>query len=137
LKGIFKVALAQLSGFLFASFAVVYYRTVLISMPCDPKFECLCSFSCLLSPIAICALIQMLSLSIIYFFQGRGRFKVFNKHQFICLFIAGCFLGLFAFANALITIVVIYGGYLTIWLSICMVVSFLSVRLANKYNKIG
>lgn len=116
------------------SLAIVIYKTVLIESPCDPKFECICSLSCLLIPIVIITAILGLGLIIAYLSIGRGAFVTLNRRQIYIFSLCGCLLGALAFVHPLITIVIIYGGYIILWLPISIVASIGVIQISKKYN---
>lgn len=131
MKGFLNIAITQLGGFLISSLLIVGYRTILIKAPCDPKFECLCSFSCLLTTIATLTLILALGLSASFALLGRGIFNHINHKQLITFFIAGALLGAIAFVHPISTILIIYGGQLIIWLPLTVFVSLITIKLAK------
>ena len=134
MKGLLYISSAQLGGFLISSFLIVGYRTTLADIPCDPKFQCLCSLTCMIAPIAICTLILALGISVSYLIFGRGNFGHLKQQQSIMFFVAGTLLSLLVFAHPLPAIVIIYGGQLIIWLPISIAVSLITIKGQRIYR---
>ena len=127
-----KATMIWLSGFFMTSLVTVGCRTILFDLPCDPKFKCLCSFTCLFLPILICTLIFGLAFLLAYWFIGKGHFQELKKSQVHLLLFVSSLLGFLVFVFPLLTIVVIYGGFFTLWLLISFFVSLGAIGLAKK-----
>lgn len=124
-----------LLGFILTSLSVVVLRNHILNLSCDPKFECLCSLSCLAFPMIISTLVFSIAFMLSYKLSGKNSFHDIKKNQKYTLVVTGVFLGLLAFAHPLITIVIIFGGYFTIWLAVCVVVSFGVLHLCKKLQQ--
>ena len=132
MKGLITITLVPLSSYLLTSLVFVVYKTVLIESPCDPKFECLCSFTCMLLPIVICTFILGVGIFIAFMLFGRYSFSYLSRNQLYIFSIAGCILGALVFAYPLATIAIIYSNYLILWFPICLIASIGVIQLAKK-----
>lgn len=130
-----KLTMTSLASFFVTSLNTVLYRTIIFELGCDPKFKCLCSFSCLFTPIIICTLIFGFAFILAYWLIGKGHFMQINKVQFKILAVFSGLLGLLVFGYPLATIIIIYGGYFIIWLPISFVFSIALIQLLKRYNK--
>jgi hypothetical protein len=137
-KKFFKVSLIPLLGFMVTSLLIIGYRTLIIEPSCDPKFPCLCSFTCLLPKILTSALLLFVGLTISYWYCGRDYFSKLNKIQICILLGVGCFLSLALLLLPFITVVIFYSGvigYLIIWLPICFCTCLYWIFLARGIGK--
>jgi hypothetical protein len=130
-----KFTLTLLLSFLLTSVSVATLRTNLLDVGCDPKFKCLYSLSCLITPIIICTLILGVSFLLVYWLSAKSKFKQINKHQILTLSVIGSLFGLLVFGYPLATIIIIYGGYYIVWLPLSIILSFIAIQLSKKYNK--
>lgn len=135
MKGLGITILAHISGFIISSILIVGFRTLVADLNCDPKFHCLCSFTCMLPHIAICAFVLFISTLIAYVILGREKLKALNKLQLKILFVTGSILGAIVFSHPLLTILFVYTGYLMVWLPFCLVTSLIIIKIIRKYNK--
>ncbi|MBU2892857.1 hypothetical protein KO495_05910 [Colwellia sp. D2M02] len=53
----------------------------------------------------------------------------------LILSVIGALFGLLVFGYPLVTIIIIYGGYYTIWLPLSIILSVMAIQLSKKYNK--
>ncbi len=130
-----KSLLGLLSSFFFTSIIIVAFRTVITHTNCDPKFNCLCSFYCLFSPIVICTFILGCAFSLSYLLLAKDRPQKINRHLITLLSVAGTFSAIVVFAIPLATIAIIYGGYFIIWLPATFIVSLSAIQFTKKYSK--
>ena len=130
-----KLTLTLLLSFLVTSVSIVSLRTNLLDLGCDPKFNCLCSLSCLFTPILICTFILGVSFLLAYWFLAQRKFTQINKHHILILSVIGAVLGLLVFGYPLATIIIIYGGYYIIWLPLSIIISVIAIQVSKKYNK--
>ena len=135
MKGLGTTVLAHLSGFIISSILIVGFRTLVADLNCDPKFNCICSFTCMLPHIATCASVLLFSFLVAYGILARGKLKALNRLQLKILFVAGSILGAFVFLHPLLTILFVYTGYLMVWLPFTLIASLIIITITIKYNK--
>ena len=130
-----KFVIGWLTSFFVTAIITIALRTVILDTNCDPKFQCLCSFDCLITPVVFCTLIFGLSFTAAYWLLARGDIQQANKYQISLIVIVGALSAIFAFGIPLTTIGIIYNGYFSIWLPLSIFISSGTIKLAKKYNK--
>ena len=132
-----KLTLTLLLSFLISSVSIATLRTNLLDIGCDPKFHCLCSLSCLITSIMICALIFGVSFLVAYWVFAKGKFVQINKYQILINSALGALIGLLVFGYPLATIIIIYGGYFTVWLPLTIFVSVMTIQLLKRFSNLS
>ena len=68
-----KFMAPSLLGFVWTSVIAAIIRVHILDLGCDPKFECLCSISCLLQPILFSTSIFGLAFILAYLAMAHTR----------------------------------------------------------------
>ena len=131
MKVFIKYALAYITSFILSSIITVVLRINLIDTGCDLKFKCICTLRCLFPPILISGAFLFIGFSLAFLFLARKQSQLLKKRQILVLISSGILLGFIAFFHSLTTILIIYGGFLTMWLPLCFIYSMGAIQICK------